>query len=174
MGTAGLQTAVNTLPTTTPSSSFYIPPIVDQVTSSSGAPLDQKTREFFEPRFDHDFSQVRVFADDGASESARSVNALAYTVGNNVVFGPGSYEPHTTQGRRLLAHELAHVVQQDAGLNRQADIIPAGPFEVGSDRARQYVPPLRPRVPVAPEIPEPPVPAPALTPPASCPSAADV
>ena len=93
--------------------SFYVPAIVDEVIRSSGAPLDRETREFFEPRFGHDFSQVRVFADDRASESARSVDALAYTVGNNLVFGRGRYEPRTTQGRHLLAHELTHVIQQD-------------------------------------------------------------
>jgi hypothetical protein len=174
MCSAALQTGIKTVAPAASGNSFYIPPLVDQVISSSGVPLDPESREFFETRFGHDFSQVRVFADERASESARSVNALAYTVGHNVVFGSGRYEPHTTEGRRLLAHELAHVVQQDAGINRQAETIPAGPFQVGSEDARQYVPQLRPRVPRTPEIPPPPVPAPELTPPATCPSAADV
>lgn len=95
--------------------SFYVPAIVDEVINRSGAPLDRETREFFEPRFGHDFSQVRVFADERAAESARSVNALAYTVGDNLVFGRGRYEPRTTQGRHLLAHELTHVIQQGYG-----------------------------------------------------------
>jgi hypothetical protein len=66
-----------------------------------------------EPRFGRDFSHVRVHADASAAESADSVNALAYTVGNNVVFGAGQFAPAEKTGLRLLAHELAHVVQQD-------------------------------------------------------------
>ena len=65
-----------------------------------------------EPRFGHDFSRVRVHADTGAAESARAVDAQAYTVGSDVVFGTGQYRPQTGTGQRLLAHELAHVVQQ--------------------------------------------------------------
>jgi hypothetical protein len=68
-----------------------------------------------EPRFGHDFSDVRVHADTGAAASARAVNALAYTVGRDVVFAAGQYTPSTDSGRKLLAHELAHVVQQRAG-----------------------------------------------------------
>src|SRR5262249_29965020 len=79
---------------------------------SLGQPLDAGTRAFMEPRFGHDFSQVRIHADERAAESARAVNALAYTVGRDVVFGEGRYEPGTSEGRRLLAHELTHVVQQ--------------------------------------------------------------
>ncbi len=89
-----------------------IPPIVHDVLNSSGQPLDAGTRAFMEPRFGHDFSGVRVHTDAKAAESARSVNALAYTVGRNIVFGTGQYEPGTGEGRRLLAHELTHVVQQ--------------------------------------------------------------
>ena len=65
-----------------------------------------------ESKFGHDFSQVRVHTDARAAESTRAVNALAYTVGRNVVFGAGQYEPGTSEGRRLLGHELTHVVQQ--------------------------------------------------------------
>ena len=68
--------------------------------------------EFFSSRFGHDFAHVRVHADAGAAESARSVHALAYTVGSDVVFGAGQYAPGTRAGKQLLAHELAHVVQQ--------------------------------------------------------------
>ncbi len=68
-----------------------------------------------EPRFGHDFSQVRVHADSRAAASAQAVGALAYTVGQNVVFGAGQYEPGTTEGRRMVAHELTHVVQQTTG-----------------------------------------------------------
>jgi hypothetical protein len=77
-----------------------------------GRLLSQSVRDFFEPRFGHDFSRVRVHADAKAADSARAVSAQAYTVGHNVVFSAGQYAPGTRAGRRLLAHELAHVVQQ--------------------------------------------------------------
>ncbi len=89
------------------------PPIVHEVLHSSGQPLDPATRTFMEPRFGHDFSRVRMHTDTQAAESARSVNALAYTVGKDVVFGSGQYKPETSEGQRLLAHELTHVVQQN-------------------------------------------------------------
>jgi len=89
-----------------------IPPIVDEVLRSPGQPLDSETRAFFEPRFGHDFSHVRVHTDAKAAESAAAVNALAYTVGRDVVFGVGQYAPKTPLGKRLLAHELTHVLQQ--------------------------------------------------------------
>lgn len=89
-----------------------VPPIVDDVLRSPGQPLDAGTRAFFEPRFGHDFSKVRVHADGKAAESARSVNALAYTVGNDLVFSTGQFAPGTRAGQQLLAHELTHVVQQ--------------------------------------------------------------
>src|SRR6266849_1328450 len=90
-----------------------VPPIVHDVLSSSGQPLDAGTRAFMEPRFGHDFSGVRVHTDARATESARAVNALAYTVGRDMVFGTGQYAPETSEGRGLLAHELTHVVQQN-------------------------------------------------------------
>lgn len=93
-----------------------------------GRPLDAATRVFFEPRFGQDFSHVRVHTDARAAESARSVNALAYTVGRDVVFGEGHYAPGTSVGRRLLAHELTHVVQQQGRLGaiqRQPAAAPA-------------------------------------------------
>jgi hypothetical protein len=89
-----------------------VPPIVHEVLRSLGQPLDAKTRAFMEPRFGHDFSQVRVHTNARAAESVRAVNALAYTVGRDVVFGAGQYAPGTSEGRRLMAHELTHVVQQ--------------------------------------------------------------
>ncbi len=76
-----------------------------------GQPLPLPVRAFFEPRFGYDFSQVWVHTDGQAAASARAVNALAYTVGPNVVFGEGQYAPETTAGKKLLAHELAHVCQ---------------------------------------------------------------
>ena len=93
-----------------------------EVLSSSGQPLAASTRAFFEPRFGHNFSQVRVHTDSGADQSARSVDALAYTVGQDMAFRAGQYRPDTEPGRRLLAHELTHVVQQGghgAGVQRQ-------------------------------------------------------
>jgi len=104
-----------------------IPPIIHEVLRSHGEPLDANTRAFFEPRFGHDFSQVRVHTDAKAAESARAVNALAYTVGQDVAFDTGRCSPHMPEGRRLLAHELTHVIQQTATGNNThrapADII---------------------------------------------------
>ena len=88
------------------------PPIVHDVLTSSGRPLDRPTRSFFESRFGHDFGHVRVHADALASESAQAVNALAYTVGSHVVFRTGQFDPSSHAGQRLLAHELTHVLQQ--------------------------------------------------------------
>lgn len=88
------------------------PPIVHQVLRSSGQPLDSSTREFMESRFGHDFSHVRVHTNAEAAESAQAVGALAYTVGRDIVFGAGHYAPTATAGRRLLAHELVHTLQQ--------------------------------------------------------------
>ncbi len=85
---------------------------VHQVLNAPGRPLPMETRAFFEPRFDHDFSRVRVHADGAAQQSARDVYAHAYTVGHHIVFGTGKFSPSTAEGARLLAHELTHVVQQ--------------------------------------------------------------
>ncbi|HSE15793.1 MAG TPA: DUF4157 domain-containing protein [Pyrinomonadaceae bacterium] len=92
-----------------------LPSIVHDVLSTSGRPLDAGTRAWMEPRFNHDFSGVRVHTDEQAAQSARAVNALAYTVGRDVVFGAGQYAPATERGSHLLAHELTHVVQQTTG-----------------------------------------------------------
>ncbi|MFI5458421.1 MAG: DUF4157 domain-containing protein [Isosphaerales bacterium] len=91
------------------------PSLVRGVVDSPGRPLDAATRSDMEPRFGYDFSQVRVHSDDHAAESARAVNANAYTAGNHVVFGAGTYAPRTSDGQHLLAHELTHVVQQASG-----------------------------------------------------------
>lgn len=87
-------------------------PIVDEVLRSPGNPLGSTTRVFMEARFGHDFSRVRVRTDARAAESARAVEALAYTVGRDVVFAAGQYAPETSTGQKVLAHELSHVVQQ--------------------------------------------------------------
>lgn len=89
-----------------------VPPIVHDVLRSPGQPLDAGARSFMESRFGHDFSGVRVHTGGRAAESARSVNALAYTVGRDIVFGSGQYAPSTMAGKMLLAHELTHTVQQ--------------------------------------------------------------
>ncbi len=89
-----------------------VPPVVHEVLHSLGQPLDAATRTFMELRLGHDFSRVRVHTDTKAAESARAVDAQAYTVGQDVVFGARLYAPETNAGRRLLAHELTHTVQQ--------------------------------------------------------------
>jgi len=89
--------------------------LVSQALDSPGRPLGAEMRAFFEPRFGCDLSQVRVHTDGRAAESTRAVNARAYTVGRDVVFGAGQYAPGTHTGKNLLAHELIHVVQQKAG-----------------------------------------------------------
>ena len=98
--------------TTPRAGSDSVPSVVRDVLRSPGQPLDTTTRSFMEPRFGHDFGSVRVHADTKAAESARAVNALAYVAGQHAVFEAGRYAPGTEAGRRLLAHELAHVVQQ--------------------------------------------------------------
>lgn len=91
-------------------------PLVNEALRSPGRPLDVEGRAFFEPRFAHDFSQVRVHTGSRATESARAVGAQAYTVGSDVVFREGKYAPQTAEGKQLLAHELTHVVQQASAL----------------------------------------------------------
>ena len=88
---------------------------VKQVVRSPGSPLDSDTRSDMEARLGHDFGDVRVHTDGEAGASAKSVQAQAYTVGNHVVFGEGSYQPGSDSGKRTLAHELTHVVQQRSG-----------------------------------------------------------
>ena len=106
------------------------PPIVHEALSSAGQPLDSSTREFMEPRFGHDFSQVRIHTGPPASVAARGVAAQAFTAGEYIAFGHGQYAPAGTAGRHLLAHELTHVLQQRAGapaLQRRAANCPASP-----------------------------------------------
>jgi LysM repeat protein len=91
------------------------PPVVHDVLRSPGQSLDGSTRAFFEPRFGRDFSQVRVHTDERAARSARAIGATAYTAGKSIVFGHGAFAPAHPAGRHLLAHELAHFVQQSGG-----------------------------------------------------------
>jgi Domain of unknown function (DUF4157) len=91
-----------------------VPPATGEVSHAPGQPLDTATRAFMESRFGRDFSRVRVHTGGDAAASARAVGARAYTYGSDVFFGAGQYSPGTYEGRGLLAHELAHVVQQRA------------------------------------------------------------
>lgn len=109
-----------------------VPPVVDDVLRSIGQPLDPPARAFMQFRFGHDFSQVRVHADARAGDSARALDARAYTVGRDVVFAPEQYRPGTAEGRRLLAHELTHVVQQ-AGTDE---------MKVGQNHEKRRLPPI--------------------------------
>ncbi len=85
------------------------------VISAGGEPLSEPVRADMEQRLGHDFGDVRVHTDAGAHESAKAVNAHAYTTGNNIVFQRGQYDPDSGAGQKLLAHELTHVVQQRSG-----------------------------------------------------------
>lgn len=114
------------------------PPFVHDVLATPGLPLDADTRAFMEPRFGYNFSQVRIHADAKASASARAVNALAYTVGQDVVFGAGQYVPGTSAGQRLLAHELTHVVQQDGGQSQRATELPQSGLRLQRQHADLY------------------------------------
>ena len=91
-----------------------VPASVDRVLASNGRPLDAPLQQDMGQRFGQDFSRVRVHAGADAEQSALDINAHAYTVGHHLVFGPGQFAPHTLTGRKLLAHELTHVVQQSA------------------------------------------------------------
>ena len=95
-------------------------PIVHDLLRSPGQALDPKTRALLEPRFGHDFGRVQVHADVKAVESAQLLNARAYTVGPHVSFGGGEYQPSSEKGLQLLAHELAHVVQQREAMKVQS------------------------------------------------------
>ena len=90
-------------------------PVLDVVGSGGGAPLDRDTRADMESRLGHDFGDVRVHTDSRAHQSATAVNAHAYTVGSNIVFQRDRYDPGSTDGRTMLAHELTHVIQQRSG-----------------------------------------------------------
>jgi hypothetical protein len=118
----------------------FVPPIVHEVLRSPGQSLDEATRAFMEPRFGHDFSGMRLHTDARAAESARSLHALAYTIGGDVVFGPDEYAPRSRRGRKLLAHELAHVRQQRALSPASAVAVIDDPFSEreANDAARSF------------------------------------
>jgi len=89
-----------------------VAPAVRRVLSSDARPLDASARSFMESRFGRDFGDVRIHTGERAAASAEALNAEAYTAGSHVVFGAGAYRPETSAGRRLLAHELTHTIQQ--------------------------------------------------------------
>lgn len=127
---------------TKPGGQQTVPPIVHEVLRSPGRPLDAETRAFMEPRLGHDFSQVRVHTDGKAAASARAVSASAYTVGRDMVFGTGQFAPATVQGRRLIAHELAHVAQQSNSsvfAEPRSISIPEEPAEIAADAAARQI-----------------------------------
>ena len=125
------------------------PPIVHEMLRSSGQPLDPVTRAFMEPRFGHNFADVRVHSDTQAAEAARELNALAYTVGRDVVFNAGQYTPGTSAGRRLIAHELTHVVQQSLGGSSAPTLAPGSQMEHEADSVSQSLMSGRRALPVA-------------------------
>ncbi len=125
-----------------------VPPIINEVLSSPGQPLDAATRSFMGPRFGYDFSKVRVHTDQLSARSAESVAAHAYTVGRDVVFAAGRYAPATRDGQGLLAHELTHVVQQGGvgGPSCPAQDVAAEPSSEAMEMGRE--PKVRTRSPI--------------------------
>ena len=103
------------------------PPIVHDVLRSSGEPLKPDTQDFFQSRFGHDFSRVRIHDGSHAAAAAESVHATAFTVGRDIVFGAGRFAPDSPDGRRLIAHELSHVLQQGFGANSGSAPLPVIP-----------------------------------------------
>ena len=138
-----------------------VPAIVSDVLGSSGQSLEHATQSDMEARFGHDFSRVKVHSDSRAAESAKSISARAYTYGRNVVFGAGEYAPNTSAGRQLLAHELAHVVQQgDAnhsvsemrGMTSAADAVEVEAHEAATAVMRSENPSVQRRAGAAPML----------------------
>ena len=111
----------------------FVPPLVQEALHSPSQPLDTATRAFMEPCFGHDFSSVRVHTDARAAQSARAVNALAYTVGSDVMFDVGCYRPNTNAGRKLIAHELMHVVQHHTASTTASMGQRGDPYERAAD-----------------------------------------
>lgn len=119
--------------------------------AGAGRPLEPALRRDMEIRFGHDFARVRIFAEAGAAQAARAVNARAYTIGSDIVMGAGRFAPATSEGRRLLAHELTHVVQA-GGLLRGRTLSTSGTIDVLEAEARHVaqaidsslaIPPIR-------------------------------
>jgi Domain of unknown function (DUF4157) len=117
------------------------PASVQEVLRSPGRPIERQTRSHFERSFDHEFGKVRIHHDAKAAESAAQVNAEAYAVGRDIVFGAGRYSPTTVSGRALLAHELAHTIQQsNSSATRRSELQiaePSSPLEAEAERAAE-------------------------------------
>ena len=111
------------------------PASVNQVLAGSGKPLEPVLQQDMEQRFGHDFSQVRIHTGSAAEKSAQDVSARAYTVGQNVVFGANQFAPRSTEGRRLLAHELTHVIQQGRA---DSTIVPEEDLETGDSTLQKH------------------------------------
>jgi hypothetical protein len=116
-----------------------LPPTVNSVLRSSGQPLDERIRSEMESRFGYDFQNVRVHTGARAAESARAVNARAYTVGRDIVMGAGDHTPDTQSGKRLLAHELTHVVQQSRGGSTGPSLHPGSAPEKEASRTSSTI-----------------------------------
>jgi len=119
------------------------PSLVSSVIGDAGMPLDSGVRSGMESRFGQDFGNVRVHTDPRAAESARAIDAKAYTVGNHIVFGSGAYDPSSPHGQHLLAHELTHTVQQGGIQRMPAEGLGLGssvdPMETEADRVADAV-----------------------------------
>lgn len=122
-----------------PKGSTEAPSIVHDVLNSSGQPLDERTRSNYESVFGRDLSGVQVHTDSQAAESARSVNALAYTVGRHIVFGAGQFAPDTTGGRHLLAHELVHTLQQGQAGSSSSQNLTIGDPGTAAEREADHI-----------------------------------
>jgi hypothetical protein len=85
-----------------------------QAMRSGGQPLPKSLRNYLEPRFGHEFSQVRLHTDDRAIQASKEIGAKAFTLGKHIAFGERQFQPHSKEGKRLIAHELTHVVQQNS------------------------------------------------------------
>ncbi len=131
-----------------------VPPEVEAVTRAPGTTLDPATHRLMESRFGHGFEQVRIHAGPRAATAAAAIQARAYTLGQHIVFGAGQYAPHTPEGRRLLAHELTHTVQQGRGTgggDAVAQRVPTGPQVLGG-AIREPVSLVTPDITIIPDI----------------------
>ncbi len=109
------------------------PSIVSDAVQSGGKSLEKNTRSFMESRMSYDFSNVKIHTGSIAAKSAQSINALAYTSGNNIVFNEGQYTPNREQGKKLLAHELVHIIQQANGASQSVQRMLACPGHLDAD-----------------------------------------
>jgi hypothetical protein len=123
-GATGNQSALRRLSRNSGDSAerMAVPPSVHEEIRSAGQPLDSTIRTFTEPRFGRDFSNVRAHIGDNAAETATAINARAYTYGQDIVFNDGEYSPGSSEGRKTLAHELAHTVQQTGGQSNLSNL----------------------------------------------------